>query len=128
MDRKCTIVAAIALLLCFGMVGAVLAEQAKPFRIGCAVSLTGRFGKDGTLVRDAYTLWMEKVNAKGGINGHPVEIIFYDDKSDAPTAAKLRALRSGRETGLPANQRRSEFQQALRTGFQVLLLNPGQGN
>jgi branched-chain amino acid transport system substrate-binding protein len=89
MDRKCTIVAAIALLLCFGMVGAVLAEQAKPFRIGCAVSLTGRFGKDGTLVRDAYTLWMEKVNAKGGINGHPVEIIFYDDKSDAPTAAKL---------------------------------------
>ncbi len=89
MQRKGIILLATALLFCFLSRAAVLAEQAKPFKIGVAVSLTGRFGKDGTLVKDAYTLWMDKVNAQGGINGHPVEIIFYDDKSDAPTAAKL---------------------------------------
>ncbi|HTY21566.1 MAG TPA: amino acid ABC transporter substrate-binding protein [Desulfomonilaceae bacterium] len=89
MQRKGIILLATALLFCFLSQAAILAEQAKPFKIGVAVSLTGRFGKDGTLVKDAYTLWMDKVNAQGGINGHPVEIIFYDDKSDAPTAAKL---------------------------------------
>jgi len=73
--------------LLFGM--AAQAKDAQPFRIGVSVSLTGVFGKDGSLVKDAYTLWMETVNAKGGINGHPVELIFYDDKSDASTGAKL---------------------------------------
>jgi branched-chain amino acid transport system substrate-binding protein len=68
---------------------AVQAKDAQPFRIGVSVSLTGVFGKDGSLVKDAYTIWMETVNAKGGINGHPVELIFYDDKSDRATGAKL---------------------------------------
>jgi branched-chain amino acid transport system substrate-binding protein len=65
------------------------AGAADPFRIGVAVPLTGIFGKAGNLVKDAYTIWMEKVNAKGGINGHKVELIFYDNKSDPPTSAKL---------------------------------------
>lgn len=71
------------------LVMTVQAKDAQPLRVGVAVSLTGVFGKDGSLVKDAYTLWMETVNAKGGINGHPVELIFYDDKSDPPTSAKL---------------------------------------
>ena len=67
----------------------VQAAEPKPWRIGVSVSLTGIFGKDGNLVKDAYTLWKDTVNAKGGINGSPVEIIFYDDKSDPATSAKL---------------------------------------
>ena len=58
-------------------------------RSGVVAPLTGIFGKDGNLVKDAYQLWAETVNAKGGINGHPVELVFYDDKSDPPTSAKL---------------------------------------
>jgi branched-chain amino acid transport system substrate-binding protein len=64
-------------------------EAPKSWRIGVPVSLTGIFGKDGNLVKDAYTLWQETVNAGGGMNGHPVEIIFYDDKSDPSVNAKL---------------------------------------
>lgn len=67
----------------------VESQGPKPFRIGVALSLTGDFGKDGNLVKDAYTLWMEAVNASGGINGHPVELIFYDDKSAPANTAKL---------------------------------------
>jgi len=78
-----------ALCLCVMLVMTAQGKDARPFRVGVATSLTGMFGKDGSLVKDAYTLWMETVNAKGGINGHPVEIIFYDDKSDPPTSAKL---------------------------------------
>ncbi len=89
MYRRSIMIVAIALAagLLFGI--AAQAKDAQPFRIGVSVSLTGVFGKDGSLVKDAYTLWMETVNAKGGINGHPVELIFYDDKSDASTGAKL---------------------------------------
>ncbi len=89
MYRRAVVIVGILLAtgLLFGV--AVQAKDAQPFRIGVSVSLTGVFGKDGSLVKDAYTLWMETINAKGGINGHPVELIFYDDKSDASTGAKL---------------------------------------
>jgi len=67
--------------------------QAKEFKIGVAVALTGKFGKAGNLVKDAYTYWQEAVNKKGGIkvNGknYPVKLIFYDDKSDPATGAKM---------------------------------------
>jgi branched-chain amino acid transport system substrate-binding protein len=66
--------------------------QAK-FRIGYAVPLTGTFGRDGNLVKDAYAFWMDLVNARGGINvkgkRFPVELIFLDDKSIAAENAKL---------------------------------------
>jgi len=65
----------------------------KPYRIGFAVPLTGAFGKDGALVKDAYLFWKETINAMGGIEvkkkRHPVELIYYDDKSEPQTSAKL---------------------------------------
>jgi branched-chain amino acid transport system substrate-binding protein len=80
-----------ALMLSVLIATGTLAQAAdnKPLLIGVAVSLTGVFGKDGSLVKDAYTLWMETVNRGGGLKGHPVELIFYDDKSDPATTAKL---------------------------------------
>ncbi len=78
-------------LLCFCLVSSGL--FAKEFKIGVAVALTGKFGKAGNLVKDAYTYWQEKVNKNGGISvkgkKYPVKIIFYDDKSDPATGAKM---------------------------------------
>jgi branched-chain amino acid transport system substrate-binding protein len=89
MPKKGAFLIGALLTMCL-LIGAVAhSADTKPFRIGVSVSLTGVFGKDGSLVKDAYTLWMETINAKGGINGHPVEMIFYDDKSEPPTSAKL---------------------------------------
>ena len=69
----------------------VFAER--PLRVGFSVPLTGVFGKDGALVRDAYIFWKEMINALGGMEiagkRYPVELTFYDDKSDPPSAAKL---------------------------------------
>ena len=85
--------------LCLGVIvlvmamvhGSVFAQQ--KFRIGYVVPLTGTFGKDGSLVRDAYAFWKDLVNAKGGIQvkgrKYPVELIFIDDKSTAAENAKL---------------------------------------
>jgi hypothetical protein len=44
--------------------GVVSAQQ--KLRIGYAVPLTGTFGRDGNLVKDAYTFWADIVNGKGG--------------------------------------------------------------
>jgi branched-chain amino acid transport system substrate-binding protein len=65
----------------------------KPLKIGVAVSLTGNFSKEGTLMKQGYDLWAEKVNAAGGIkvgaDTYKVELLTYDDKSDTNTTVKL---------------------------------------
>lgn len=84
----------VMVILCVSWTGflsrAVAGER---FRIGFAVALTGIFGKEGAMVRDAYQIWADRVNEDGGIlvNGkrYPVELIFYDDQSTPSTSAKL---------------------------------------
>ena len=85
------------LLFVFLAVGLLLpvsgyAQQAK-FKIGCALPLTGEFGRDGNLVIDAYTFWADTINAKGGMTvkgkKYKVELLFFDDKSDKAESAKL---------------------------------------
>jgi branched-chain amino acid transport system substrate-binding protein len=82
------IVVGLAVVLACGM-----ASAQQKFRIGCADPLTGTFGKDGNLVKDAYTFWADLINSKGGIEvkgkKYPVELIFLDDKSNAAENAKF---------------------------------------
>lgn len=80
------------LVLVLGLSIAVVgpAQAAEELTFGCALPLTGLFGKAGELVRDAYTIWQETVNAKGGISGkYKIKIIYYDDQSNPQTSAKL---------------------------------------
>jgi branched-chain amino acid transport system substrate-binding protein len=69
----------------------VLAQQ--KLRIGYAVPLTGTFGRDGNLVKNAYAFWADLVNSKGGMEvkgkRYPIELIFIDDKSIASENAKF---------------------------------------
>ena len=65
------------------------AVEQKPLRIGASMSLTGRYDRTGKEVMNAYTLWAEQTNAKGGVMGRKVEFVVYDDTSDPETAAKL---------------------------------------
>ena len=81
----------LVLILGWGVEGILAAD--KVLKLGASVCLTGRLAKEGNYVKDGYTLWMEEVNKKGGIkvgnDRYKVEIIFYDDKSDPQTGAKL---------------------------------------
>ncbi len=93
MDSKRTV--------CFGAIllgllliwthGIALGQQ--KFRIGYANPLTGTFGRDGNLVKDAYNFWADLVNSKGGIEvkgkKYPVELTVIDDKSNAAENAKF---------------------------------------
>jgi len=67
--------------------------QEDVIRIGASVSLTGATAREGQLTRDGYLFWVEKVNAAGGIRvgdkQYKVELIVYDDRSDAQTSVRL---------------------------------------
>lgn len=61
----------------------------KEIRIGASLCLTGAYAESGLMYRQAYDMWVEDVNAKGGLLGRPVRIIVYDDKSDPTTSVSL---------------------------------------
>jgi branched-chain amino acid transport system substrate-binding protein len=90
MLKLCFRVITVGLVVLFAS-GIALAQQ--KFRIGYAVPLTGTFGRDGNLVKDAYAFWADLVNAKGGIEvkgkKYPIELSFIDDKSMAAENAKF---------------------------------------
>ncbi|MBW1892470.1 MAG: amino acid ABC transporter substrate-binding protein [Deltaproteobacteria bacterium] len=62
-------------------------------KFGCAICFTGKDSLTGKLYVDSYNLAKEKINKKGGIKvgekRYPIEIIYYDDKSDDTESAKL---------------------------------------
>jgi len=66
---------------------------AEVLKLGAAVSFSGKYAKEGELLKEGYELWKEKVNSRGGIKignrRYKVEIIYYDDQSDPKTTAKL---------------------------------------
>lgn len=72
---------------------ATVAEQAEPVRIGYSMALTGIFAQAAPSQVNAYNLWAEEVNARGGLDvagvKRPVEFISYDDQSNPANAVRI---------------------------------------
>jgi branched-chain amino acid transport system substrate-binding protein len=62
------------------------AQRPAPYRIAFANSITGVANTAGTESLIATQLYINEVNKSGGVNGHPIELVMYDDKSSAETA------------------------------------------
>jgi branched-chain amino acid transport system substrate-binding protein len=75
--RLCAAVTTCALLLA----GAVWAQSGEAIKIGFSMALTGGLAPNGKSALLAQKIWEEDVNAKGGLLGRPVKLIYYDDKS-----------------------------------------------
>ena len=58
-----------------------LAQTKEPIKIGYSMALTGGLAPNGKSALLAQKIWEEDVNAKGGLLGRPVKLIYYDDKS-----------------------------------------------
>jgi branched-chain amino acid transport system substrate-binding protein len=56
-----------------------------PIKVGLITSLTGPEASSTTQTATVAPAWADWMNANGGIDGHPVETIVVDDKSDPPT-------------------------------------------
>jgi branched-chain amino acid transport system substrate-binding protein len=65
-------------------VGCGAARGAEPITIGFGMALTGGLAVNGKAALIAMKIWEEDVNAKGGLLGRPVKLVYYDDQSTPP--------------------------------------------
>jgi branched-chain amino acid transport system substrate-binding protein len=52
---------------------------AGPIKIGVSLSLTGDDSADGQATQQGYDTWQAYVNSHGGLLGHQVQMVYYDD-------------------------------------------------
>jgi branched-chain amino acid transport system substrate-binding protein len=60
----------------------VSAQSGPPIKIGYSAQLTGGLAVNDKSAVLAQKIWEEDVNAKGGILGRPVKLLYYDDQSN----------------------------------------------
>ena len=65
----------------------VLPARAEPLKIGIIESLSGAQTSTGRLFATATEYGIGLINAKGGFNGAPVQVVKYDNAGGAPEAA-----------------------------------------
>jgi len=61
------------------------AQSGAPIKIGFSMAMTGGLAANGRSALLAQKIWEEDVNAKGGLLGRPVKLIYYDDQSNPAT-------------------------------------------
>src|SRR3954471_7666521 len=59
-----------------------LAQAADPIKVGFSMALTGGVAPNGKQILTSLEIWRDDVNAKGGLLGRPVELVYYDDQSN----------------------------------------------
>ncbi|HEV2954910.1 MAG TPA: amino acid ABC transporter substrate-binding protein [Xanthobacteraceae bacterium] len=69
--------------------GPARAQSGEPIKIGFGMALTGPLAPNGKSALLAIKIWEEDVNAKGGLLGRPVKVVYYDDQSSPPTIPGL---------------------------------------
>ena len=57
-----------------------------PLRIGAILSLSGTYASMGAVEKQSLELETKKINAAGGVNGHPIELIIENDNTDESKA------------------------------------------
>jgi branched-chain amino acid transport system substrate-binding protein len=61
---------------------ASVAFAQSPIKIGMSMPQTGSLGAGGQAALVALRMWVEDINAKGGLLGRKVELIVYDDQTN----------------------------------------------
>jgi branched-chain amino acid transport system substrate-binding protein len=65
------------------------APTGTPIKVGVMDDVTGVGAIEGALMRISTDLVVQRTNASGGINGHPLQVVYVDPKGDATQAINL---------------------------------------
>src|ERR1700736_4497304 len=57
----------------------------EPIKIGYGISQTGGLAPNGKSALLAQKIWEDDINAKGGLLGRPVKLIYFDDQTNPAT-------------------------------------------
>ena len=88
MFRLPGLLAGFALVAATSLPIAATAQQTpsgEPIKIGFGMGLTGGLASAGKAALLGIKIWEEEINAKGGLLGRPVKLIYYDDQSSPAT-------------------------------------------
>jgi branched-chain amino acid transport system substrate-binding protein len=58
-----------------------------PYKLGAVLSLTGTYADLGTPEKNVIGMEVARINAAGGVNGHPIDVVIEDDGTDVAKAA-----------------------------------------
>jgi branched-chain amino acid transport system substrate-binding protein len=79
--RVSTISLVALVLYALGSMAPLQAQE--PIKIGFSVSLTGGLASSGKAHLLSKQIWAEEINAKGGLLGRPVKLVYFDDQTNA---------------------------------------------
>jgi branched-chain amino acid transport system substrate-binding protein len=82
---------AIAALLAAFVPARAAAQTGEPIKIGYSMALSGGLAANGRSALLAQKIWEEDTNAKGGLLGRPVKLIYYDDQTNPATVPGVYA-------------------------------------
>ncbi|HKE38752.1 MAG TPA: amino acid ABC transporter substrate-binding protein [Casimicrobiaceae bacterium] len=68
---------------------AMSAQAQQPLKIGFGMSLTGPLAGNGKAALISMQIWAEDVNARGGLLGRKVELVYYDDQTNPSTVPSI---------------------------------------
>src|SRR5947208_1245049 len=90
---KCRWPALAAMLAVIASLGGLAprAHAQQPIQIGMGVAQTGALAGGGKAALLALRMWVEDVNARGGLLGRKVELTAYDDQSSPSTTPGIYA-------------------------------------
>jgi branched-chain amino acid transport system substrate-binding protein len=74
-------------LAAFILMPVMQAYAAEAYKVGAVFSVTGRASFLGDPEKKTALMLQEEINKKGGINGHPLELVLYDDEGDSTKCA-----------------------------------------
>jgi branched-chain amino acid transport system substrate-binding protein len=76
--------AAVLAAATMALTGAASAQSGE-IKIGSSMAMTGGLGPNGKSALLAWKIWEDDVNAKGGLLGRKVKLVYYDDQSNPST-------------------------------------------
>ncbi len=81
----------IVFVLCLILAWPVFVQAAPkaPYKIGVNLELTGPWAEVTKTVKQAMTMEVDKINAVGGVDGHPLELVIEDNGFDLGRAAAI---------------------------------------
>ncbi len=74
------------MVLCIFCAGNLTTWADEPYKVGVTYAITGPVAFLGEPARNAALMIQKDINAKGGINGRPLELVIYDNEGDATKA------------------------------------------
>ena len=73
---------------CMAMFTSASAQAADPIKVGVVTPLSGTYAPIGKQVRWGAELAVKEINAAGGVNGRPFELLFEDEEANPPVAVR----------------------------------------